>query len=67
MSTQTSFTKSSLNAGATYKFKVAAINSVGTSSFSSEITITTTAATVPNPPSALTEIVASKTVTSVSF
>jgi titin len=56
-----------LTAGATYKFKVAAINSVGPSTFSSEILITTTAATVPDPPTALTEIVASKTLTSVSF
>ncbi len=44
-----------MTSGATYKFKVRALNIVGASIFSSEFTITI-AATVPDPPTNLTEI-----------
>jgi hypothetical protein len=48
-----------LSSGATYKFKVKALNIAGPSIFSSELTIIAVA--VPDPPTALTETVASKT------
>ena len=56
-----------MTATTTYHFKVAAINSVGKSTFSDAIALVTTALTVPDPPTTLIETVASKTSTSVTF
>jgi titin len=50
--TSLTYTKTSLSAGATYKFKVSARNSIGTGSLSSEFTIV--AATIPSTPAAPT-------------
>jgi hypothetical protein len=47
--TTTSYTKTDLSAGTTYKFKVSARNSIGTGATSSEFTIV--AATIPSTPS----------------
>jgi hypothetical protein len=46
----TSYTKTGLSAGTTYKFKVSARNSIGTGFFSTEFTIV--AATIPSAPEA---------------
>jgi titin len=50
--TDSSLTVTGLVAGTSYLFKVAAINSIGTSAFSNNFRIT--AAFVPDPPAALT-------------
>lgn len=63
----TSYALSSLSAGVTYKFKVAAINIAGTGTFTSEFEISTTAAIRPDPPTDLTETVSSKTFDQVEF
>ena len=48
------YTKTSLSAGTTYKFKVSARNSIGTGSLSSEFLIV--AATIPSTPAVPTTI-----------
>jgi hypothetical protein len=49
---ETSLTLTNLTSGRTYKFVIAAKNSIGTSNFTSELSIF--AATVPDPPKSIT-------------
>ena len=56
----TSFTQTGLTAGTTYNFTVTAINSIGNSSATSVFAMSTLPLTFPDPPTDLTETIASK-------
>jgi hypothetical protein len=56
-----------LRASTTYNFKVAAINNVGTSTFTAEFAISTTGASAPDPPTELKENLRSRTSSSLEL